>query len=87
MEVRTQEAFDRAAEFVDEMGALWLGGKNINGVWFWDSNEEMIEMGQFWGSGEPYGDPSYHCLAIQLSETSFDDTACNGLYPFVCELN
>ena len=91
MEVRTQEEFDRAKQFLREIGYFWfwLGGsdREVEGEWRWESNDELIDMNKFWGSGQPdsyAGDQD--CLFFMWRD-GFGDLDCSRLRQFACEFD
>ena len=94
MEVRSQEQFEEATQFRLEFGRhIWLGGSDSQeeGVWVWDSNQEGMNMEQFWGSGEPSNYGGYEdCLQIVEELASNDhiylnDILCGEQMPSICE--
>ena len=89
MEVRTQEEFETAQRFLEEIQErIWLGGSDIQeeGVWIWASNDERINMDLLWRDGEPNngGSGSEHCLDFVTE--GFNDNVCTEKYYFVCEI-
>ena len=87
MEVRTQEDYERALQLFQELGnyPFWLGGNDIEeeGVWVWDSNDEVIDMNRFWYSGEP-SDNSEDCI-MMWAPIGFCDYTCSESLPYICE--
>ena len=86
MEIRTQEEFETASRFNDEMGTdFFLGGIKAEGNWVWNSNEEEIdELNEFWGSGRPVDHPTRHCIDVF---NGMLDSNCFRLRKSVCQYN
>ena len=76
-EVRSQEDYDRIDEFYQEMGAwFWLGGNDIEteGNCIWNSDEEAMNLVDFWSNGGPSNIATFSCLLIGSS----------GMYGYWC---
>ena len=85
LEVRTQEEFDQAQNLRSEIGSqFWLGGsyREADGEWRWESNDDLINMTQFWADGQPY--KNERCLTIYGD--GFYDNSCSSSHQYVCHL-
>ena len=88
MEVKAHEEFEKALQFRNELDDFWLGGNDIQdeGVWIWDSNDEMMNRNRFWENDQPNNlEADQHCL--QMYSGGFNDRSCTILKSFVCEIN
>ena len=89
MEIRTQEDFERAERVFTEIQYFWLGGSDVQeeGVWKWDSNDERINMDQFWLGSEPEGGDLSDCLVFSVTDndSGLADISCGSSYKFICE--
>ena len=89
LEIRTQQQFDRAEQFLKETYVpFWLGGSDeaVEGTWRWQSNNERMNMTVFWQSGQTENNgPNHHCLAFH--NQGFVVLDCHLALPFVYEYN
>ena len=89
MEIRTQEEYETALQFEEELRSFWLGGSDLQGEgnWVWDSNDEEINLNVFWESGSPFEfkELNYNCIAMQSD--GMEDLRCSRTRPTVCEYN
>ena len=92
IEMKSQEEFDRTVQISDEIGEFWLGGSDIQqeGVWVWNSNNEQINMNQFWyRASEPDGGTDQNCLMFfnHNSVAGSLSSVCGNAKKFACEIN
>ena len=89
MEIRSQEEYDTALQFLAEIGRwFWIGGSDIQqeSNWVWDSNQEGINLNAFWASGRPYFyNTDINCLA--LGTAGMFDYYCSTIYTSVCKFD
>ena len=87
MEIRTQEEFETALRFKEELGGLWLGGNDLqqHGNWVWDSNNEQVSLNEFWRIGNPTGVINRDCLSLAFDRMT--NWSCSTGYASVCEYN
>ena len=90
--MRSQEEFDRAVQISDEIGEFWLGGSDIQqeGVWVWNSNNEQINMNQFWyRASEPDGGTDQNCLMFfnHNSVAGSLSSVCGNAKKYASEIN
>ena len=85
MEIRTQEEFERARQFRLEIGyTFWLGANDIQAErnWVWNSNEEVVNLDEFWYTARPTGSSGQNCLVM---DAAMFDGVCHEHGPSVCE--
>ena len=88
MEVRTQEEFQTARKFYNEIGSyFWIGATNreTEGNWVWDSNQEEVNLNEFGVNGTPTENQDNNCLAMRSN--GMFDWRCGAIRKFVCEYN
>ena len=86
MEIRLHEELDRAIQYSSTY-PLWIGGSDIQeeGNWVWNSNQEEVNLNEFWYDNGPYYDIDTNCLAVFRG--AFIDNRCSSVGIFACEFN
>ena len=84
MEVRTQQEYNIAQEFVAILGPFLLASTDFYSQtdWRWDSNGDPVDM-TMWVVGSPRVSTYYNCM--EMTEAGFHDLHCHSSKPFVCE--
>ena len=90
-EVRSQEAFDRGQQLINEFEEqdvvfMWLGGRlNVTrDEWMWSSNSDVISRNaSFWGPETSNIGTEYECML--LFPNAYYPALCDRDHYFVCE--
>ena len=87
MEMRSQEDFETALRFYEEIHLFWLGASDlqVEGNWVWDSNQEEVNLNYFWASGRPAQRSGQNCLVFSNAGTF--DYQCDRSLKAVCKYN
>ena len=85
MEIHSQEDYSTASQFHWEIDSFWLGANDIQeeSNWIWDSNQEQVNLNEFWSRGRPTDRPDRNCL--EMSTFGMYDWYCTSPRRSVCE--
>ena len=94
MEIRTQEELETAVRLIVENTWFWfwLGAnkQGEEGQWLWDSNQEVVNLDEFWEVGKPTNYIGFDCLTMDYHRAGYyglDDWYCDEMEGSVCEYN
>ena len=91
MEIRTQEQLEKAQQFYQELrDQFWLGASDeqTEGIWVWDSNQEEVDLNEFWLDGRPMdGTVGNFLNCLIMNSQGMFDWYCSHEQLFVCEFN
>ena len=87
LEIKSQAENVKAWQFHYEIENFWLGGNDIQdeGSWVWGSNQDLVNLKEFWSVGRPTDRPDRNCLL--MTNTGMYDFYCTTQQWSVCEFN
>ena len=85
MEIRTQDENDRAHVLFGD-SPFWLGANDIQdeGHWVWASNQEEVNLNEFWYEGRPFQNTERNCLILFPNQGTLDQL-CTDRFNFFCD--
>ena len=86
IEIRTQDENDRAHILFGD-SPFWLGAndKQEEGHWVWESNQEDVNLNEFWFEGRPSDNSQRNCL-ILFPDRGMFDYICSDRFNSFCDM-